>query len=56
VSLEITFKNYMPAEVLAFLPIVQRIDSHTIRYVGKNMDEVEDFEEFISNYSPELTP
>ena len=56
VTLEVSFKNYMPAEVLAFLPIVQRIDSHTIRYVGKNMDEVEDFEEFISNYSPELTP
>jgi len=56
VSLEITFKNYMPAEVLAFLPIVQRIDSHTIRYVGKDMDEVEDFEEFISNYNPDLTP
>jgi len=56
VSLEITFKNYMPAEVLAFLPIVQRVDSHTIRYVGKDMDEVEDFEEFISNYNPDLTP
>lgn len=56
VSLEITFKNYMPAEVLAFLPIVQRVDAHTIRYVGKDMDEVEDFEEFISNYNPDLTP
>jgi D-amino peptidase len=56
VTLEITFKNYMPAEVLAFLPIVQRVDSHTIRYVGKDMDEVEDFEEFISNYNPDLTP
>jgi D-amino peptidase len=56
VTLEITFKNYMPAEVLAFLPVVQRVDSHTIRYVGKDMDEVEDFEEFISNYSPDLTP
>lgn len=56
VTLEITFKNYMPAEVLAFLPIVQRVDAHTIRYVGKDMDEVEDFEEFISNYNPDLTP
>jgi len=56
VSLEITFKNYMPSEVLAYLQIVQRVDSHTIRFVGKDMDEVEDFEEFISNYSPDLTP
>jgi D-amino peptidase len=51
VTLEITFKNYMPSEVLGYLRIVQRVDSHTIRFVGKDMDEVDDFEEFISNYS-----
>jgi D-amino peptidase len=56
VTLEITFKNYLPAEVLSYLPIVQRVDAHTIRYVGKNMDEVDDFEEFISNYNPDLAP
>jgi D-amino peptidase len=56
VTLEITFKNYMPAEVLSFLRTVQRVDSHTIRFVGKDMDEVEDFEEFLSNYNADLTP
>lgn len=56
VTLEITFKNYMPAEVLGFLKIVERVDSHTIRYIGKDMDDVEDFEEFISNYNPDLAP
>lgn len=56
VTLEITFKNYMPAEVLSFLRIVQRVDSHTIRFVGKDMDEVDDFEEFIGNYNADLTP
>lgn len=56
VTLEITFKNYLPAEVLGFLRIVQRIDAHTIRFAGKDMDEVEDFEEFISNYNADLTP
>jgi len=56
VTLEITFKNYMPAEVLSFLKIVERVDSHTIRYVGKDMDDVEDFEEFISNYNADLAP
>ncbi|MGB2590989.1 MAG: M55 family metallopeptidase [Candidatus Acidiferrum sp.] len=56
VILEITFKNYMPAEVLSYLRIVQRVDSHTIRFVGKDMDEVDDFEEFISNYNGDLTP
>lgn len=56
VTLEITFKNYLPAEVLSYLRIVQRVDSHTIRFVGKDMDEVDDFEEFISNYNGDLTP
>ena len=56
VTLEITFKNYMPAEVLSYLRIVQRVDSHTIRFVGKDMDEVDDFEEFISNYEADLAP
>lgn len=56
VTLEITFKNYMPAEVLGYLRIVQRVDSHTIRFVGKDMDEVDDFEEFVSNYGADLAP
>jgi D-amino peptidase len=56
VTLEITFKNYMPAEVLAYLRMVQRVDSHTIRFVGKDMDEVDDFEQFISTYNSDLTP
>ncbi|HTQ59886.1 MAG TPA: M55 family metallopeptidase [Candidatus Solibacter sp.] len=56
VTLEITFKNYMPAEVLSYLRIVQRVDSHTIRFVGKDMDEVDDFEEFVSNYGADLAP
>jgi D-amino peptidase len=56
VTLEITFKNYMPSEVLAYLRIVQRVDSHTIRFVGKDMDEVDDFEQFISTYNADLTP
>jgi D-amino peptidase len=56
VTLEITFKNYMPAELLGYLRIVQRVDSHTIRFVGKDMDEVDDFEEFVSNYGADLAP
>lgn len=56
VTLEITFKNYMPAEVLTYLRIVQRIDSHTIRFVGKDIEEVDDFEQFISTYNPDLAP
>ena len=56
VTLEITFKNYTPAELLSYLRTVQRVDSHTIRFVGKDMDEIDDFEEFIGNYSADLAP
>lgn len=56
VTLEITFKNYLPAEVLSYLRSVQRVDAHTIRFVGKDMDEVDDFEQFLSSYSPDLAP
>ncbi|PWT92815.1 MAG: aminopeptidase [Proteobacteria bacterium] len=56
VTLEITFKNYMPAEVLSYLRTVQRVDSHTIRFVGKDMAEVSDFVEFVDNYNGDLTP
>jgi len=56
VTLEITFKNYTPAELLSYLRSVQRVDSHTIRFVGKDMDEVDDFEEFVANYNSDLAP
>jgi len=56
VTLELTFKNYTPAEILSYLRSVQRIDSHTIRFVGKDMSEVGDFIEFVDNYNPDMTP
>ncbi|MDH3272314.1 MAG: M55 family metallopeptidase [Gemmatimonadota bacterium] len=56
VELEISFKNYMPAELLAYLPIVERVDSHTIRFVGRDMTEVSKFIEFTTNYAVNVTP
>jgi len=56
VSLEISFKNYTPAELLAYLPNVERVDSHTIRYVGRDMIEVSRFLEFATSYQVDLTP
>ncbi len=56
VTLEITFKNYRPAEVLSYLRSVQRVDSHTIRFVGKDMEEVSDFIEFVGEYNGDLAP
>jgi D-amino peptidase len=56
VELEITFKNYMPAEVMAYLPNVDRVDSHTIRFIGADMIEVSKFIEFTTNYAVNITP
>lgn len=56
VALEISFKNYMPAQMLSYLRIVQRVDSHTVRFVGKDMAEVSDFVDVADGYSPDLAP
>lgn len=56
VTLEITFKNYTPAEILSYLRAVQRVDSHTIRFVGKDMAEISDFVDFLDHYNPDMTP
>jgi D-amino peptidase len=55
-TLEITFKNYTPAEMLTYLRIVERVDSHTVRFVGKDMSEVSDFIDFVDTYSPDMAP
>jgi len=56
VELDISFKNYRPAEVLSYLRSVKRIDARTIRFVGKDMAEVTDFLEFVGTYQPDLSP
>jgi D-amino peptidase len=56
VTLEISFKNYTPAEMLSYLRSVERVDSHTIRFVGKDMAEVSDFVDVVDGYSPDLAP
>lgn len=56
VELEVRFKSYRPSEVLSYLSIVQRIDAHSIRFVGKDMIEVSKFLEFINTYDPNLEP
>jgi D-amino peptidase len=56
IKLGVTFKNYRPAELLAYLPIVQRITAHSILFTGANMIEVSKFLEFIGNYEPGLAP
>lgn len=55
-TLDISFKHYQPAEVLAYLPGVERLDAHSIRYHPKDMIEASDFMVVVSNYNPALEP
>ena len=56
VQLDVRFKAYRPSEILSYLSIVQRIDAHSIRFVGKDIVEVSKFLEFIITYEPSLEP
>ncbi len=56
VRLDVTFKNYRPAEVLAYLPGVQRTTAHAVRFTGADILEVSRFLEFITSYQPDLSP
>ena len=56
VTLEVRFKSYRPPEMLAYLPIVDRVDAHTVRYVGDNMVEISKFIEFLTTYNAALVP
>ncbi len=56
ITVDVSFKNYRPVELLGYLPNIQRIDSHTVRYVARDVLDVSRFLEFITNYDPTLAP
>jgi D-amino peptidase len=56
INLDVAFKNYRAAELLAWLPIVERRDAHSIRYVGPDILAISRFIEFITTYSIEIEP
>lgn len=56
VTVDLTFKNYRPAEVLGLLPLFRRTSSHAIRFEARDMVQASDIMEFISNYEPGLAP
>lgn len=56
VVVDVSFKNYMPAEVLAYLPIFERVDSHSVRFRAKDMIEASAIMSFIGEYRPDITP
>jgi D-amino peptidase len=56
IQLEVRFRFYRPAEMLAYLPIVERTDAHTIRYVAPDVIAVSRFIEFLTTYAVTLEP
>jgi D-amino peptidase len=56
VTLDLRFKNYRPAQLLAYLPTVEQTDAHAIRFKGKDIMEVSRFLEFVTSYQPDLNP
>ncbi len=56
VTLDIRFKSYRPAQVLSYLPIVEQVDSHAIRYIGNTMVEISKFIEFLMTFSVAIEP
>jgi D-amino peptidase len=56
ITVDVSFKSYLPAEVLAYLPLFERTDSHSIRYRARDMVEASAIMSFIGDYRPDLTP
>ncbi len=56
IEVELTFKSYMPAEVLSYLPTVDRVDAHTIGFTAQDMVEVVTFFQFMGEFNTSLTP
>jgi D-aminopeptidase len=56
VTIDLTFKNYQPSQVLAYLPLFTRVGSHGIRFVGKDIIEAQRIMQFISAYDVGLSP
>ena len=56
ITVDISFKNYQPAQLLEYLPICERVDSHTIRFIAKDMIEASKFMGFVTRYRVDITP
>ena len=50
VTVEMGFKNYRPVEILSYLSLFERIDSHTILFSAKTMEEAARIITFVLMY------
>jgi D-amino peptidase len=56
ITLELSLKHYQPVELLAYLSNVEKVNSHTIRFVGEDITEISNFIEFVTSYRIDLQP
>lgn len=56
IVVDVTLKHYLPAEVLAYLPMFERSSAHSVRFRAKDMAEAASVMEFIGEYRPDLAP
>lgn len=56
VEMELSLKHYQPIELLAYLPGVERVNSHTIRFTGEDILEVSNFMTFALSYRVDEQP
>ena len=56
IEVELSLKHYQPVELLAYLPNIERVNSHTVRFIAQDMTEVSKFLEFVLNYEVGLQP
>ena len=56
IELELSLKHYQPIELLGYLSNVEKVNSHTIRFVGEDITEVSNFLTFVGSYRIDLQP
>jgi D-amino peptidase len=56
VTVDVSFKNYQPPQLLALLPMFERIDSHSVRFRARDMVEASSIMQFIGDYRADITP
>jgi D-amino peptidase len=56
VRVDVSFKHYRAAEALSYLPGIERLDAHSIRFTARDVLQASDFMVFVTNYNPALEP
>ena len=56
IELELSLKHYRPVELLSYLPNVEKVNSHTVKFVGEDMIEISKFLRVAVHYQVDLQP